>query len=56
MDSTRIQLGELIYVMELTAKYTDLTKATDDDMRELAQSAMRADKIFRSVCANPGGI
>jgi hypothetical protein len=52
MDSPRVKLGELIYVMELTAKYTDLTKATDEDMREIAQSALRAEKIFQSEANN----
>jgi hypothetical protein len=42
-------LGELIYAMEVSATYTELLKATDEDLREIAKHAIRAAAIFKEI-------
>jgi hypothetical protein len=40
-------LAETIYATMIGKIYTDLSKATEDDLRKLAESAILAETVFR---------
>jgi hypothetical protein len=44
-----MELSELIYALMVSKKYIDLSKATEEDLCELAKSANRAANIYGDV-------